>query len=84
MVKLNRRSEGPKIELFGVITSKIKDNLVYMLWPIHGEAHPVTFTINDFDSIMGSGKVFARKFDNRVDNEILKKLESELLKGADL
>jgi hypothetical protein len=64
--------------------SKIKDNLVYMLWPVHGEAHPVTFRINDFDSIMGSGKVFARKFDNKVDDEILKKLESELLKGADL
>lgn len=62
--------------------SKIKDNLVYMLWPVHGEAHPVTFTINDFDEIMSSGKVFARKFDYSVDNEILIKIENELLREA--
>ena len=59
--------------------SKIKDNLVFMLWPIHGEAHPQTFKINDFDLVMASGKFFARKFDNKVDNEILKKLEYEVL-----
>ena len=58
--------------------SKIKDNLVFMLWPIHGEAHPQTFNINDFDLVMASGKFFARKFDNKVDNEILKKLEYEV------
>jgi len=58
--------------------SKVKENLVYMIWPVHGEAHPTTFTISDFDRIMSSGKVFARKFDYNVDNEILNKLEIEL------
>lgn len=62
--------------------SSINDNLVYVLWPIHGEAHPLTFTINDFDQIMASGKVFARKFDYNVDNDILIKIENELLYKA--
>lgn len=62
--------------------AKIKDNLVYMLWPVHGEAHPLTFTITDYECIMSSGKVFARKFDYKIDNEILKKIEVALLRDT--
>jgi hypothetical protein len=36
-----------------------------------GPEYPRVFTKEDFDRIMGSGALFARKFDERTDNEII-------------
>lgn len=40
--------------------------------------NPYTWRSEDFDELMYSDKLFARKFDERVDNEIIEKLISRL------
>lgn len=40
--------------------------------------NPYTFVSADYDELLGSGMLFARKFDESVDEEILVKLESHL------
>jgi hypothetical protein len=46
-------------------------------WP--GGSHPRTFIRADFDRLAASGKPFARKFDDAVDEEILDVIDRELL-----
>ena len=47
--------------------------------------NPYTYRKDDFDSLMNapSDKLFARKFDARVDGEIIRMIHDYLLKGAD-
>ena len=40
-----------------------------------GLAHPKILTINDYEALKASAKLFARKFDMETDSLILKKLE---------
>ena len=40
---------------------------------------PYTFTIEDYDMLMNSGKFFARKFDEKVDMEIVNRIYAELM-----
>lgn len=56
------------------------DNLRYIDWSSNGtETLPRTLTIKDFDKIVNSGKLFARKFDENVDKEILDKIDNDIL-----
>lgn len=43
--------------------------------------HPYTFRISDFDELMGREELFARKFDERTDCEIIERI-SEKVKSA--
>jgi len=52
----------------------IADNLIYVDWS-SGLAHPKILTIDDYEALKASGKLFARKFDMETDSLILKKLE---------
>jgi len=55
------------------------DSLRYMRWPTSGPtSHPSTLTLADHAEIMASGKYFARKFDQSIDQAILDKIDIEL------
>jgi core-2/I-Branching enzyme len=65
-----------------VMNSPVRDSVVneeihHLHWP--GGAHPATFTRRDLDRLMASGKLFARKFDLHVDEEVLDLLDREAL-----
>jgi len=53
--------------------NNIADNLMYVDWSA-GLSRPKIFTADDFDTLVNSKKLFARKFDMDVDSLILKKL----------
>lgn len=50
-----------------------KSILRYICFP-KGKANPKVLTIEDYDNIMSSGALFARKFDERVDSEVIDKI----------
>jgi hypothetical protein len=54
-----------------------RDNLQYIDWSAR-KASPKLLTIQDFHSIVASGKLFARKFDMTTDEEIITQLEAHL------
>lgn len=60
---------------------KIQNNLVYVDWNGAAVGHPKLLTLNDFEQLKVSDKLFARKFDINVDAEILAKLENLSEKG---
>ena len=64
--------------LFNSIHQKdmVNDNLRYIDWT-EQKASPKTFTIDDLPSLLGSGKLFGRKFSERIDNAILKELDKQ-------
>ncbi len=53
----------------------VNDNLRYIDWS-EGQSSPKTFTITDLPTLLNSGKLFARKFNEAVDATILDKLDS--------
>ena len=56
---------------------RVRNIKVYLDWT--GEnRHPKTLTINDYDTLMNSDFLIARKFDEKIDGEIINKLESKL------
>ena len=50
----------------------VNDNLRYMRW--NGAPHPLTLTVDDLSTMIESGKLFARKFDEGVDGLVLARL----------
>ncbi|MET4082104.1 hypothetical protein ABIB40_002060 [Pedobacter sp. UYP30] len=52
----------------------INDNLRLISWQ-EGIANPIVFKDGDFETLINSTKLFARKFDMSVDEEILTKLD---------
>jgi Core-2/I-Branching enzyme len=65
-----------------LMSSPIADSIVneeihHVEWP--AGAHPATFTAADLERLLGSGKLFARKFDAEVDGEILDLIDREAL-----
>lgn len=54
--------------------NKIADNLIYVDWS-GGKAHPKILTVDDYEAIKSSAKLFARKFDMETDSAILKMLQ---------
>lgn len=68
-----------------LMSSPVADTIVnepvhYAEWP--GGSHAATFTAADLERLLGSGKLFARKFDEDVDSEILDLLDQEARHGA--
>lgn len=59
----------------GNLTSPI----VYVEWSKINDGHPETLKIKDLDKILSSEKIFARKFDMAVDNEVISYLEKHLI-----
>lgn len=89
---LSHKKEIIKRYRFGAITDEIwlqtflmeyfsdkiaTSNMRYIKW-IQGNCSPETLTIDDYDSLINSSKLFARKFDWNKDNEVIKKLKTYL------
>lgn len=55
----------------------IPENYRYMQWK-YGEAHPKILNIDDYENIINSGMLFARKFDDEIDDKIITKLNSAI------
>ncbi|HEX3023632.1 MAG TPA: beta-1,6-N-acetylglucosaminyltransferase [Chitinophagaceae bacterium] len=55
----------------------VNDNLRYIDWS-EGKANPKTFTIKDADTLLHCGKLFARKFNSKVDSAILNFLDNAI------
>jgi hypothetical protein len=54
----------------------VNDNLRYIDWS-EGKASPKTLTIDDGEKLIQSGKLFARKFNSKVDSKILDFLDEQ-------
>ena len=60
-------------------TTLVNDNLRYIDWSSSDQpGAPKTFTIDDYDAIVNSDKLFARKFDLNKDSTIIYKLYQNL------
>ena len=57
---------------------KTKENLTYVDWEIQNKGHPKTLMIDDFEKIMASDKLFARKFDINIDQSIINKIKNKI------
>jgi hypothetical protein len=53
-----------------LMSSIIQDDLRYADWSAVG-AHPKVLTVDDYDKVINSGKLFARKFDEKVDRTLI-------------
>ena len=58
--------------------NKITDNLIYVDWT-NCVAHPNVLKVKDYNALISSEKLFARKFDIETDSLILKMLEDFIL-----
>ena len=58
----------------------VNNNLRYIDWSETKSSSPKTFTINDYSNIVcyTGGGIFARKFDENIDNDIIDKLYKDL------
>lgn len=63
--------------VYGDIPNGFEDSMRYIDW---NRGSPYTFRIDDLAELINSGCMFARKFDENVDNEIIEKLY-EILKS---
>lgn len=52
----------------------IDDDLFYIDFTSH-KAHPAILTMKDYDRLMSSNDLFARKFDSTIDGEVLDKID---------
>ena len=57
-----------------IFKNNIADYLIYVDWS-GGRAHPKILTVDDYEAIKSSSKLFARKFDMETDSLILKMLQ---------
>lgn len=55
--------------------SRIKNNLVYVDWTGQTEGHPRILTIQDKNALQQTDKLFARKFDINISEEIISEVE---------
>lgn len=51
----------------------------FTIWPKPDSAHPKILSVSDFEAIQASGDLFARKFDENVDSEILDLIDNKIL-----
>lgn len=58
----------------------VTDNPHYVDWS-KGESHPKVLTTEDFEKLMQSEKLFARKFDPEVDIRILERIDQRITQG---
>jgi hypothetical protein len=62
---LIHKIDGVKIE---------SNNLRYIDWGNERTGHPRILCMSDYDKIMYSNALFARKFDESTDNEVIEKI----------
>lgn len=55
------------------------DGVRFIDWSDGGGDHPKIFRINDYNRIMSSDKLFARKFDENIDSEIINQIYKTLI-----
>lgn len=55
----------------------ISFNLRYIDWS-EGGAHPKTFTLDDYDNLIDSNCIFARKFNTQIDKDVIDKIYNSL------
>lgn len=55
----------------------------FMIWEKSDSTHPNILLKTDFDSILSSNHLFARKFDETIDSEILDLIDKEILQNKD-
>jgi hypothetical protein len=60
-----------------LVSSIVHDDLRYADWT-GGGAHPKVLTIGDYDKLMNSGKLFARKFDETLDRVVIDKIYASI------
>ncbi|MDD5570119.1 MAG: beta-1,6-N-acetylglucosaminyltransferase [Bacteroidales bacterium] len=56
----------------------INDNLRHIIFK-ESSSHPKTYTTKDFDELKNSGKLFARKFENTIDENIFDLIDKNIL-----
>ena len=56
----------------------VNNDLTYLEWQT-GRPHPKIFTKYDYEKLINSDKLFARKFDTNVDNEIIKMITNRIM-----
>jgi hypothetical protein len=66
------------------ITSKFQGSLTHVDWSRKNCPLPVTFSVEDLDELtnLPSHKLFARKFDMEMDEEILNKIDERISQGV--
>ena len=57
---------------------KIKENLTFVDWETEHDGHPKTFKVEDYDKIIQSNKLFARKFDKNIDQKIIQRIKEKI------
>ncbi|MBO9658004.1 MAG: hypothetical protein J7527_04190 [Chitinophagaceae bacterium] len=57
---------------------RIADSLIYVDWNVPATGHPKLLDATDFDKLLASDKLFARKFDTDKNEEIINMLEKHL------
>ena len=62
-----------------LINSIENNELRFTIWESQSSAHPKILSENNFKAIASSNDLFARKFDETIDNKILDKIDKELL-----
>lgn len=59
------------------------NNLRLIDWTRGGHGHPHVFTAEDYDMLVSSDQLFARKFDENTDRQIIDSLCAHLLGKAE-
>jgi hypothetical protein len=57
---------------------KLRDNLTYVDWETKHDGHPKIMKMEDYEKIMNSDKLFARKFDKNIDGNIIEKIKQKI------
>lgn len=60
----------------------VNDDLRYIEWKDPDSGSPSILEMCDFEKMVSSSKFFARKFDMRVDAQVLDLIDQQILKGA--
>lgn len=64
-----------------LVKSIENNNKRFMIWEKSYSAHPNVLRRTDFDAIISSDDLFARKFDDKTDAEILDLIDSKILRS---
>jgi len=59
--------------------NRVRENLVYVNWDSGKRGHPKLLDMNDYNTLCKTNKLFARKFDSKVDNGLLNAIEQKVL-----
>jgi hypothetical protein len=69
-----------------LMNSEFRDNVVSEFikesvwdWEFHSSTDPITFTMKELDFLKKSKKLFARKFDDHLDKQILDEIDKNFL-----